>query len=135
MDFSKLTADVHSIASVLKRFFQELPDPLVPWEFGQPMIAIYSRFSLSLLSSPLILILSFPLMYTDEHSESEDLINLHAGAINRMPAANSAVFKILIKFLYSVTEYSSENQMTARNLGILSSTSLFPVLFPFHILP
>ena len=40
---------VHDVATILKEFFRDLPEPLLPREVYQPLLAIQSKYVIELL--------------------------------------------------------------------------------------
>jgi RhoGAP domain len=45
--------DVHTIAALLKNFFASLPNPIFSFEFYQPLLDVFRRFSLFASVPPL----------------------------------------------------------------------------------
>ncbi|TGZ85678.1 RhoGAP-domain-containing protein [Ascodesmis nigricans] len=93
--------DVNSVASILKQFFRELPEPLVTH-------ALYTEF-LNAARIP------------------EDVVRrdtLH-GLINQLPDPNYATLRILIIHLHRVQEHSDVNRMNAHNLAVSFGPTLF----------
>lgn len=97
IDLNSKTPHSHTVASVFKSFFQQLPQPLVPADYSSSMIKVAE----------------------DNSKDDRERIHFYAEIINRMPSTNEATFIYLLKFLYKVSTHSDENQMTARNLGIV----------------
>jgi len=92
--------DVNSVASVLKQFFRELPDPLFTNQLYSEFIAA-SR--------------------VDDDITRRD--SLHA-LINRLPDPNYATLRILILHLNRVQERSNINRMNHGNLAICFGPTL-----------
>lgn len=124
----KLPLGAHTVASVLKSFFQQLPEAVVPPVFTQSFIKAYGKKSLCFLILSFCYLSCLVLVSEDTESSTEkQRILFLAEIINRMPTTNSATFKFLLKFLYKTSQKASENQMTARNLAIVwGPTTLRP---------
>ncbi|KAL1916248.1 uncharacterized protein VTP21DRAFT_5865 [Calcarisporiella thermophila] len=92
--------DVNNIASLLKLFFRELPDPLLTHK-------LYPEF---IQSSKI----------EDGHLR---LIALHE-TVNRLPDPNYATLSYLMRHLDRVQQHSDENKMTISNLAIVWGPTL-----------
>uniref|UniRef100_A0A1I8QEZ4 Rho-GAP domain-containing protein n=1 Tax=Stomoxys calcitrans TaxID=35570 RepID=A0A1I8QEZ4_STOCA len=91
--------DIHTITSLLKLFFRELPQPLIPQE-------TYTRLARDLL-------------------KMQDGIDTFRIAINDMPEPNRSTLAFLMKHLTNVAACSASNRMNASNLAIVWGPSLF----------
>ncbi|PRP85214.1 hypothetical protein PROFUN_06984 [Planoprotostelium fungivorum] len=97
---SKNQVSPHSVASVLKRFFRELPEPLISNE----LVSDLDKWTKII---------------------DEAMVGLTFSAIlNRMPEANRKLLLYLLEFLYKVADKSSVNKMTSNNLGIVWGPAL-----------
>ena len=47
---------VHDVATILKEFFRDLPEPLLPREVYQPLLAIQSKFRIQNNYSELLIV-------------------------------------------------------------------------------
>ncbi|RVD90161.1 uncharacterized protein DFL_001137 [Arthrobotrys flagrans] len=92
--------DVNSVASALKQFFRELPDPVLTY-------GLYEEF----IESAKI----------DDDNARRD--SLHA-LINRLPDAHYATVRALVLHLSRVMQYSGQNKMNAWNLSICFGPTL-----------
>ncbi|XP_005182248.2 uncharacterized protein LOC101893978 [Musca domestica] len=92
--------DIHTVTSLLKQFFRDLPQPLIPQE-------TYNCLARDLLKSS---------------ENSNDTFRI---AINEMPEPNKSTLAFLIKHLTNVAACSASNRMTASNLAIVWGPSLF----------
>ncbi|XP_075159372.1 rho GTPase activating protein at 18B [Haematobia irritans] len=91
--------DIHTITSLLKQFFRDLPQPLIPQE-------TYNRLARDLL----------------KNQEGIDTFRI---AINDMPEPNRSTLAFLVKHLTNVAACSASNRMNASNLAIVWGPSLF----------
>ncbi|XP_023165847.2 uncharacterized protein LOC111596043 [Drosophila hydei] len=86
------TDDIHTLTSLHKQFFRELPAPLITQE-------AYDRLGRCLTDDAAI-----------------ELMHL---AFDEMPEPNRSTLRFLIKHLTNVAAFSSENRMPASNLAIV----------------
>ncbi|KAI2799563.1 hypothetical protein RDWZM_007581 [Blomia tropicalis] len=101
LDTLDLTRDVHSIASTLKSYLRELPEPLLTFDLHQDWIKAAS-----------------------ERDPQEKLKAIWT-VCNSLPEANKNNLRYLIKFLYELTKHSDVNKMSSHNLAIAIGPSLF----------
>ncbi|RXM36887.1 Rho GTPase-activating protein 22, partial [Acipenser ruthenus] len=87
--------DVHTVASLLKLYLRELPEPVIPF-------AKYEDF----LSCA-------QLLAKDEVEGIQELVNQVKG----LPQANYNLLKYICKFLDEVQSHSNENKMSVQNLA------------------
>ncbi|KAK6496344.1 hypothetical protein TWF481_002369 [Arthrobotrys musiformis] len=92
--------EVNSVASALKQFFRELPDPVLTY-------ALYDEF--------------IEAAKIDDDNVRRD--SLHA-LINRLPDAHYATVRALVLHLSRVMQYSGQNKMNAWNLSICFGPTL-----------
>ncbi|KAK6522104.1 hypothetical protein TWF281_002671 [Arthrobotrys megalospora] len=92
--------DVNSVASALKQFFRELPDPVLTY-------GLYEEF--------------IEAAKVDDDNVRRD--SLHA-LINRLPDAHYATIRALVLHLSRVMQYASQNKMNSWNLAICFGPSL-----------
>ncbi|XP_046803398.1 uncharacterized protein LOC111684892 isoform X1 [Lucilia cuprina] len=90
--------DIHTVTSLLKQFFRDLPEPIIPQD-------IYNRITVNLADK-----------------ESIDTIRI---AIEEMKEPNKSTLRFLIKHLTNVAACSSSNRMNASNMAIVWGPSLF----------
>jgi len=84
--------DPHAVASLLKSFFRELPEPLVPKNLNETANAI----------------LAF--------GEGPEVLEEMRNIVNELPPVNKSVLKLLVKFLMKLSAKSDVNKMTTNNL-------------------
>ncbi|XP_076836950.1 rho GTPase-activating protein 24 isoform X2 [Brachyhypopomus gauderio] len=89
------STDVHTVASLLKLYLRELPEPLVP----------FSRYQEFLLCGKK--------MPSDREQGLMELKNL----LHELPVANFNLLKYICQFLNEVQSYSSTNKMSIQNLA------------------
>ncbi|KAJ8250743.1 hypothetical protein COCON_G00226650 [Conger conger] len=89
------TTDVHTVASLLKLYLRELPEPVIP--FCQ-----YLDF-----------ITCAQLLAKDEEAGIEEL----GKQVKTLPLANYNLLKYICKFLDEVQTHSSQNKMSVQNLA------------------
>lgn len=92
--------DVHSVASLLKSYLCDLPQPIIPVAHYDTVMHIVTR------QRPL---------------DPEAAISALSDAIQQLPHANYNLLRYLCEFLHSVARCSEVNQMTASNLATVFS--------------
>ena len=85
--------EIHVAACVLKAFFRELPDSLLPDSIFNELMSLQA------------------LDTTDKVEVSRDLLK------KKLPAFNYILLKELIQFLSEVVQHSANNKMDAKNLS------------------
>jgi hypothetical protein len=103
--------DVNSVASILKQFLRDLPEPLLTNELYPEIIAASSKPTM-LSRRAYMLIMAIAI---DDDISRRD--SLH-GLINRLPDSNYATLRLLILHLNRVQEHSNMNRMNSGNLAI-----------------
>ena len=92
--------DVHSVASLLKSYLGDLPQPLVP-------VAHYDRV--------------MHIVTRERPLDPEAAIIALSDALQQLPPANYNLLRYLCEFLHSVAQCSEVNLMTAANLAMVFS--------------
>ncbi|KAG5831691.1 hypothetical protein ANANG_G00306430 [Anguilla anguilla] len=87
--------DVHTVASLLKLYLRELPEPVVPFSQYQDFLTCAQ------------------LLAKDEEAGIEEL----AKQVKTLPLANHNLLKYICKFLDEVQSHSSQNKMSVQNLA------------------
>lgn len=95
--------DIHAVASALKQYFNELPDPLLTEEFHEEFIQGAK-------------------IDNDVHRRD----SIHA-TINKLPDPNYTTLRYLVFHLYRVQEREAINRMSIVNLGIVWGPTLMAV--------
>jgi len=100
--FNSFTDDIYSVASLLKLYLRELPEPLF----------------------------KFPLQDRIQHSEDKadhaanDFVVLRS-KIRRLPGVHRMSLKALVEHLSRIASHSDKNKMDAKNLAIVFSPVVF----------
>ncbi|XP_023443549.2 rho GTPase-activating protein 22 isoform X3 [Dasypus novemcinctus] len=89
------TTDVHTVASLLKLYLRELPEPVIP----------FSRYDAFLSCAQLL-----------TKDEREGTLEL-ATQVNDLPQANYNLLRYICKFLDKVQSHSDVNKMSVQNLA------------------
>jgi len=93
-----IVLDVHTVASLLKSYLRELPEPLVPYEIYEQVMMIVTR------EMPTI----------GEHRAAVKLGELLA---QQLSPANYNTLQFVCQFLWDVARCSDSNKMTSSNLA------------------
>ncbi|KAJ7091339.1 Rho GTPase activation protein [Mycena belliarum] len=101
LDASEWSSDINNVASVMKMWLRELPDPLLTFDLHQGFIDAAKI-------------------------ENDRLrhIRLHE-RVNDLPDANYATLKYFMGHLHRINEHESENSMSVQNLAIVFGPTLF----------
>uniref|UniRef100_F7CW60 Rho GTPase activating protein 22 n=1 Tax=Monodelphis domestica TaxID=13616 RepID=F7CW60_MONDO len=89
------TTDVHTVASLLKLYLRELPEPVIPFAKYEDFLACAQLLS---------------------KDESEGTLEL-AKQVKNLPQANYNLLKYICKFLDEVQAHSNINKMSVQNLA------------------
>lgn len=95
------TADTDTVATVLKQFFRELPEPLIPFDFFEHVLATHGA------------------------SVSADAARarlLHI--VSQLPRCNYDVLRYVLQFLQRCSQQAAHNKMTVDNLARVWGTNL-----------
>uniref|UniRef100_A0A672RMG8 Rho GTPase activating protein 22 n=1 Tax=Sinocyclocheilus grahami TaxID=75366 RepID=A0A672RMG8_SINGR len=87
--------DVHTVASLLKLYLRELPEPVIPFNKYEDFLTCLQ------------------LLLKDEEVGLSELVN----QVNTLPQANYNLLKYICKFLDEVQSHSNENKMSVQNLA------------------
>lgn len=101
IDFSSAT-NPHIVASLLKQYLRELPEPIMTWKLYPPFIATVDEYG----TNP-----------------TEQVKYLHS-VVDQLPSHNKYLVQYLTKFLNLVASHSSTNKMTPHNLTILFAPNM-----------
>ncbi|XP_071106222.1 rho GTPase-activating protein 24-like isoform X2 [Haliotis cracherodii] len=100
VSFDMLQPDVNSVASLLKLYFRELPESIIPCKLYQR----YMNHALRFIDAK------------NEETQDKCVAELQ-GAMPDMPKDNYCILKYLCKFLHDIGEKSDINKMTVNNLA------------------
>jgi len=101
LDSPEWSSDINNVASVMKMWLRELPDPLLTYDLQQGFIDAAKI-------------------------ENDRLrhIRLHE-RVNDLPDANYATLKYFLGHLHRINQHASENSMSVQNLAIVFGPTLF----------
>jgi len=92
--------DVHSVASLLKSYLCDLPQPIIPVVHYDRVMHIVTR---------------------ERPVDPQSAITALSDALRQLPHANYSLLHYLCDFLCNVARYSEVNRMTASNLAMVFS--------------
>ncbi|KAK3578719.1 hypothetical protein CHS0354_010103 [Potamilus streckersoni] len=98
--FDEASIDIHTVASLLKQYIRELPEPLIPGNLYQQLMNCAMRFQSK-----------------KEQPEKDEEVQQVQQLMKEVPADNYNMLKYLCQFLFQVAEKSSVNKMDATNLA------------------
>ncbi|TRM65399.1 Rho GTPase activation protein [Schizophyllum amplum] len=106
LDSQEWSSDINNVASVIKQWLRELPDPLLTYSLRQGFVEA-------------------------ARIENDRLrhIRLHE-RVNDLPDANYATLKYIMGHLHRITQHSEENAMTMSNLAIVFGPTMFGQMTP-----
>ncbi|XP_012584658.1 PREDICTED: GEM-interacting protein isoform X2 [Condylura cristata] len=102
----------HDISSVLKRFLQELTDPVVPFHLYDAFISLAKTLHAD------------PGQYPGTPSPSPEIIRSLKTLLEILPKSNYNTLRHLVAHLFRVAAQFEENKMSANNLGIVFGPTL-----------
>ncbi|VDM32414.1 unnamed protein product [Hydatigera taeniaeformis] len=93
--------DIHVISSLLKLFFRELPEPLIPTNSFNDLVK------------------------ASAHSDEKKKLGEFSRILRKMPRVNLDTLQYLMDHLIRVCQYESENKMNIGNLSLIWTMTLF----------
>ncbi|KAM9244784.1 GEM-interacting protein isoform 2-T2 [Dugong dugon] len=102
----------HDVSSVLKRFLQELTDPVVPFHLYNAFISLAKTLHVDPGDNP------------GTPSPSLEVIRLLKTLLVQLPDSNYNTLRHLVGHLFRVAAQFEENKMSANNLGIVFGPTL-----------
>ncbi|CAO2612650.1 GEM-interacting protein [Lemmus lemmus] len=102
----------HDITSVLKRFLQELTDPVVPFHLYDAFISLAKTLHADPGDDP------------GTPSPSPEIIHSLRTLLVQLPPSNYSTVRHLVAHLFRVAARFEENKMSANNLGIVFGPTL-----------
>jgi hypothetical protein len=103
----------HAVASCLKKYFRELPEPVIPFS-KQPLFLDALRACFTVVVS------NYSIVLPDETLQEQQYKQL----VNELPPAHKATLQHLMKFLHEFEKNSEVTKMTASNLGTSDQSCL-----------
>ncbi|KAM5232424.1 GEM-interacting protein isoform 2-T2 [Hipposideros larvatus] len=102
----------HDVSCVLKRFLQELTDPVVPFHFYDAFISLAKTLHADPEHNP------------GTPNPSPEVIRLLKTLLVQLPDSNYNTLRHLVAHLFRVAAQFEENKMSANNLGIVFGPTL-----------
>ena len=102
-EFDMCEMDIHSIASLLKSYLRELPEPIIPTQFYDAVRKVVMR---------------------DIHHSPEKAYDRMYRLLTNIPQHNYNLLQYLCKFLQEVASNSETNKMTPMNLATVFAQSV-----------
>ncbi|XP_047122384.1 rho GTPase-activating protein 45 isoform X1 [Hydra vulgaris] len=109
----------HFVASVLKLYLRQLPEPLLTFKM-YPLFIKLAKESMNLKLSPS----DIDKMTEAECAQYEEIISQLHEIVKQLPSANYFTVEKLIRHLKRVADRSDDNQMGAANLSIVFGPTL-----------
>ncbi|RWS01155.1 hypothetical protein B4U79_08117, partial [Dinothrombium tinctorium] len=113
IDFSE--ANPNDLSQVLKEFFRALPQPIITSDLYAPFINVAKKYRYSS---------SEPLTQSTCITQEECIAELKE-IVNRLPAQHKSTLSFLMHHLRFITDHQEQNEMSAKNLGIVFAPTLF----------
>ncbi|XP_064633160.1 rho GTPase-activating protein 24-like [Lineus longissimus] len=97
IDLTRDEVDVNSIASLLKLYFRELPEPVIPFQYYEMFLTMGLKV---------------------EHGDTRAMDTIRS-LLDQLPVDNYNLLEYLCKFLEEVSKHCDENKMPAMNLALV----------------
>lgn len=98
------TIDVHTTASLLKLYFRELPEPVIPFEHFESFLSLATSFK--------------------HNSKLESTLESLRTLTKMIPIENYLLLDYLTSFLYKISKYQNVNKMTEKNIATIFGTNI-----------
>lgn len=111
--------DIHALASVIKLFFREMPEPLFTFDRYNRFLALLGEFSFQL---QLIHYLEKETIDDDFYQNelaTRSMADRIRALLQELPIEHYNLAKALFSLLYKITKFSHINKMTSNNLAIV----------------
>mmetsp|Transcript_8484 Transcript_8484/g.12839 ORF Transcript_8484/g.12839 Transcript_8484/m.12839 type:complete len:281 (-) Transcript_8484:111-953(-) len=95
------TQNVHNVCALLKCWFQQLPDPLFPFDVYQPLIDAFISTN-----------------------DNDTLIDYFKKILSQIPSTRRKVILMLFEYFSLVLSFEESNKMSASNLSIVFGPNL-----------
>mgnify|MGYP001796392389 FL=1 len=103
-DFSEECVDVHTAASLLKLYFRELPEPIIPFEHFEAFLNLATSFR-----------------YNSNHDATFKSLKT---LVRSIPPENYTLLKYITSFLFEISKYQHVNKMTEKNIATIFGTNI-----------
>uniref|UniRef100_A0A8C1QER5 Rho GTPase activating protein 45a n=1 Tax=Cyprinus carpio TaxID=7962 RepID=A0A8C1QER5_CYPCA len=119
-------ASPHDISNVLKLYLRQLPEPIMPFRMYNALMGLAKESLNSDASEAGEGVKSPELVDRGSETEPEVLVLVEKlrELLKRLPPANNATLKYIIRHLHRVSELEQDNKMSASNLGIVFGPTL-----------
>jgi len=98
------SCDIHTVASLLKLYLRELPEPVIPYEYFEPFLNLATSFR-----------------YNSNHDENFSRLK---DLVFEIPENNLLLLRYLSEFLNEISEYQHINKMTEQNISVIFGTNI-----------
>ena len=102
VNLSKISADPHAVATLLKGFLAELGEPCIPSELAP----------------------SFVENHKENQDDKDSKNNTYKDLLTRLPTSSRLSLFVLLQFLHKIHQKREANSMDAHNLGIVFGPNL-----------
>uniref|UniRef100_A0A8C1YH14 Rho GTPase activating protein 45a n=1 Tax=Cyprinus carpio TaxID=7962 RepID=A0A8C1YH14_CYPCA len=119
-------ASPHDISNVLKLYLRQLPEPIMPFRMYNALMGLAKESLNSDAPEAGEGVKSPELVDRGSETEPEVLVLVEKlrELLKRLPPANNATLKYIIRHLHRVSELEQDNKMSASNLGIVFGPTL-----------
>ncbi|RXN33309.1 minor histocompatibility HA-1-like isoform X2 [Labeo rohita] len=119
-------ASPHDISNVLKLYLRQLPEPIMPFRMYNDLMGLAKESLNSDTSEAGEGVKSPELVDRGSETEREVLVLVEKlrELLKRLPPANIATLKYIVRHLRRVSELEQDNKMSASNLGIVFGPTL-----------
>ena len=103
-DLAKEFLDVHTAASLLKLYFRELPEPVIPFEHFESFLNLATSFK--------------------SHSNEDKTLKSLQSLVRQIPEENYKLLDYLTAFLHEISKHQHINKMTEKNIALIFGTNI-----------
>lgn len=103
-NFTEECIDVHTAASLLKLYFRELPEPIIPFEHFESFLNLATSFR-----------------YNSNHDSTFKSLKT---LVRSIPQENYTLLKYITGFLNEISEKQHVNKMTEKNIATIFGTNI-----------
>lgn len=105
LNFQEKVYDVHTLTSIVKSYFRELPDALLTDKVIDTFFSLRQKFQ-------------------DEEIVEGELISKYKETLGMLPLVNFHTLKLLLHHLQKISQLSEKNRMTASNIATVIGPAL-----------